>query len=398
MSKERTRRRIQFLRLVLLLTIPRSTSSSSPPTNRRVPGRVNLVNSESSPYNATQVVGNHTAARRRRKRRKRIKTEGSVAASVDSGQITKQTSKRPETVLSSAGKTTPNAAAPIKEKVPDDEPHKRTTKTRESGGREATCLRRIKHEWRDAVKHGIAYDWIKMKPVKSPVSTLDKDKYAYVRIGPLGKNLLRWHFSVMGAPNSEYEGGIYHGRVLLPKDYPGSPPRIQVLTPSGRFIPGEDICLSASNFHPESWTPRWTVLSLVDALRLHMLTTANEIGGKDATPEERRQYARRSRQWRRGNIDHGRMVRDGLFPLKEEGGKETNRAEKTSDNVLLDHDTDGGVQVAVKQTLKARPRETVPQNAKLSSVLIKAVVEVLTSPRRLLVLVLLTVFVILNRR
>eukprot|EP00804_Cyclotella_cryptica_P006878 CCRYP_020800-RA/>CCRYP_020800-RA protein AED:0.03 eAED:-0.01 QI:0/-1/0/1/-1/0/1/0/74 len=50
-----------------------------------------------------------------------------------------------------------------------------------------------------------------------------------------------------------------------------------MLTPSGRFVPGEDICLSASNYHPETWTPRWTVLSLVDALRLHMLTASNEM-------------------------------------------------------------------------------------------------------------------------
>ncbi|EED89855.1 predicted protein, partial [Thalassiosira pseudonana CCMP1335] len=119
----------------------------------------------------------------------------------------------------------------------------------------------------------------------------------YVRIGPFGKNLLRWHFSVMGPSNSVYEGGVYHGRVLLPKDYPGSPPRVQMLTPSGRFICGEDICLSASNYHPETWTPRWTVISLVDALRLHMLTTANEIGGLLSTDEKRRQYALESRSW-----------------------------------------------------------------------------------------------------
>ena len=138
------------------------------------------------------------------------------------------------------------------------------------GGKDGECLRRIKREWKDAVKLGIAYDWQKIQTVtvkgRSPSGRYpSKDEDAsddnfyqsnYVRIGPYGKNLLRWHFSIMGPVNSVYMGGVYHGRILLPKDYPMSPPRVQMLTPTGRFIPGEDICLSASNYHPETWTPR----------------------------------------------------------------------------------------------------------------------------------------------
>ena len=92
-------------------------------------------------------------------------------------------------------------------------------------GKEGECLRRIKREWKDAVKMGIAYDWTKLKTIKKKESTNQNN---YVRLGPFGKNLLRWHFSVMGPANSVYQNGIYHGRVLLPKDYPGSPPRVQV--------------------------------------------------------------------------------------------------------------------------------------------------------------------------
>ena len=257
---------------------------------------------------------------------------------------------------------------------------------KETGGREAACLRRIKREWKDAVKLGIAYDWKEMRTLGTP-----SEKYAYVRIGPLGKNLLRWHFSVMGPTHSVYEGGIYHGRVLLPKTYPSSPPRIQVLTPSGRFITGEDICLSASSFHPESWTPRWTVLSLVEALRLHMLTTANEIGGKNDTPEQRRKYARASRRWHLGQIDHGLMVRDGIFPWKNETEDVMEKQGVVS--------SDGGVQLAVKRTPQERQiQKRIPQSSKLPTILFRAVVEVLTSPVRLCLLFLVTVFVILNRK
>ena len=92
-----------------------------------------------------------------------------------------------------------------------------------------------------------------------------------------------------------------------------------MLTPSGRFICGEDICLSASNYHPETWSPRWTVLSLVDALRLHMLTQANEIGGVTSTDEKRRSYAESSRSWfLPGVADHRQMVADGMFLLDDD--------------------------------------------------------------------------------
>ena len=94
-----------------------------------------------------------------------------------------------------------------------------------------------------------------------------------------------------------------------------------MLTPSGRFICGEDICLSASNYHPETWTPRWTVLSLVDALRLHMLTTANEIGGVTSSDEKRRDYAQSSRSWfLPGVADHRRMLEDGVFSIHDYDG------------------------------------------------------------------------------
>ena len=193
-----------------------------------------------------------------------------------------------------------------------------TTKNAKSG----ECLRRIKNEWKTMIELGIGYDWIAQQTItkankKKNNNETSRDgrfyKYNYIRIGPLQNNLLHWHFSVQGPSNSVYQNGIYHGRIILPKTYPGHPPRIQILTPSGRFVTGDDICLSVSAFHPETWSPRWTILSLVDALRIHMLTTANEIGGLHSSDEMREKFALSSRKWKLGCFDHGRMVQDGLF-------------------------------------------------------------------------------------
>ena len=155
-----------------------------------------------------------------------------------------------------------------------------------------------------------------------------------------------------GPANSVYEGGVYHGRVLLPKDYPGSPPRVQMLTPTGRFICGADICLSASNYHPETWSPRWTVISLVNALRLHMLTTANEIGGVMASDDRRREYATASRSWiLPGVVDHGQMVMSGIFPFNDDVN------ECDEEDSSMDDTVDISLQENKMEAIKSEPKQ-----------------------------------------
>ena len=242
-----------------------------------------------------------------------------------------------------------------------------------SGGREGACLRRIKREWKDAAGLGVAYDWRKGRTVTSKKKNKSEPKAAnnYVRMGPMGRNLLHWHFSVQGTPNSVYEKGVYHGRIVLPKDYPMSPPRVQMLTPSGRFIPGHDICLSASSYHPESWTPRWTILSLIDALRLHMLTSANEIGGQNASNEQRRKRALESRTWGRGVVCHEKMLNDGIFTLEsleeeQEEAREAGEAEKCE----IDEEVDGEI---VEKRIELTP--TLPTTEKILGVVTEEAVE-----------------------
>lgn len=200
-------------------------------------------------------------------------------------------------------------------------------------GKDKDCIRRIKREWKELVQMGIGYDWTNMRTINdqrnriinnSTVRCTNSNETDYVRIGPFNKNILRWHFSISGPPNSVYENGVYHGLILLPKNYPLTPPRVQMLTPNGRFLTNVDICLSASSYHPETWTPQWTILSLINALRLHMLTLANEIGGMTSSDERKRLYAKESRFWRicypGGNgdeavvVDHVRMVATVFTP------------------------------------------------------------------------------------
>ncbi|XP_017786019.1 PREDICTED: ubiquitin-conjugating enzyme E2 J1-like [Nicrophorus vespilloides] len=115
---------------------------------------------------------------------------------------------------------------------------------------------------------------------------------------PLEDNLFEWHFTVRGPPATEFEGGYYHGRILLPTQYPMQPPNIILLTPNGRFEINKKICLSISGHHPESWQPSWSIRTALLALIAFMPTSpAGTIGSLDYSPQERKNLATKSLDW-----------------------------------------------------------------------------------------------------
>ncbi|CAJ1958534.1 unnamed protein product [Cylindrotheca closterium] len=245
-----------------------------------------------------------------------------------------------------------------------------TSKTAQSSGssssssKSSSTLRRIKKEYEDAVNMGICYDWAKQKLVKQKkgATVNDQEYRKLICVGPLVSNLRHWHFSFRGC--GIYERGIYHGRIILPKDYPASPPRVQLWTPSGRFVPQHDICLSASSYHPESWTPRWTILAIIQALRLHMLTNPQEIGGKLSSLNETLDYAKESLKWwakfnagkHEIEINHEILLQQEVLSFPEPDGE--TRVDESTNNVPVGETTKTDIE-AVEIELEKEP--TSPQ-------------------------------------
>ncbi|KAJ7413890.1 hypothetical protein WISP_87826 [Willisornis vidua] len=122
-----------------------------------------------------------------------------------------------------------------------------------------------------------------------------KDPTDHYHAQPLEDNLFEWHFTVRGPPDSDFDGGIYHGRIVLPPEYPMKPPSIILLTANGRFEVGKKICLSISGHHPETWQPSWSIRTALLAI-IGFMPTKGEgaIGSLDYTPEERRALAKNS--------------------------------------------------------------------------------------------------------
>ncbi|XP_008223347.1 PREDICTED: ubiquitin-conjugating enzyme E2 32 [Prunus mume] len=113
---------------------------------------------------------------------------------------------------------------------------------------------------------------------------------------PLEENIFDWQFAIRGPSETEFEGGIYHGRIQLPAEYPFKPPSFMLLTPNGRFETQTKICLSISNHHPEHWQPSWSVRTALVALIAFMPTNPNgALGSVEYKKEERRSLAIKSR-------------------------------------------------------------------------------------------------------
>uniref|UniRef100_A0A6U0S8R1 E2 ubiquitin-conjugating enzyme n=1 Tax=Eucampia antarctica TaxID=49252 RepID=A0A6U0S8R1_9STRA len=111
---------------------------------------------------------------------------------------------------------------------------------------------------------------------------------------PNEANILEWHYCIEGSKETPYEGGHYHGKLLFPKEYPLKPPSVMMLTPSGRFKPNRRLCLSMSDFHPESWNPMWSVSTIITGLISFMVEKAPTLGSIETKESQKRKFARQS--------------------------------------------------------------------------------------------------------
>lgn len=80
------------------------------------------------------------------------------------------------------------------------------------------------------------------------------------------------HYVVCGPENTPYEGGYYHGKLVFPREFPFKPPSIYMITPNGRFKTNKKLCLSISDFHPDTWNPAWSVSTILTGLLSFMVS------------------------------------------------------------------------------------------------------------------------------
>ncbi|SGZ22303.1 BQ5605_C022g09471 [Microbotryum silenes-dioicae] len=167
-----------------------------------------------------------------------------------------------------------------------------------------------------------------VKRILKEASELEADDSCDYSAGPLEDDLFNWHFTIKGPSGTDFEGGVYHGRMILPSEYPFKPPEIYMATPSGRFETNKKICLSISSFHPETWQPSWGIRTALLALMaffetevnlgdsgehdlyiddcqrfMFVVQAAGAVGSLEVPPAERRRLAQASRTFHCATCD-----------------------------------------------------------------------------------------------
>ncbi|KAJ8111238.1 hypothetical protein OPT61_g6124 [Boeremia exigua] len=149
---------------------------------------------------------------------------------------------------------------------------------------------------------------------------------------PLEDNIFEWHFTIKGPESpSAYAGGIYHGRIILPPQYPLRPPNFRFLTPTGRFEVNREICLSISGHHEETWQPAWGLRTALVAIRSFMDTDAKgQLGGIECSKDARERMARESGKWTCASCgkSNAEIIKEREEAAKEIEEKEGKRKEE----------------------------------------------------------------------
>lgn len=125
------------------------------------------------------------------------------------------------------------------------------------------------------------------------------DPPPYIHVSCDESNILVWSNLLEGPSETPYEGGWYWGRLTVTGEYPFAPPSIVMMTPSGRFEINTRLCLSMSDYHPESWQPAWSLATVLKGLLSFMCEESPTSGAIDppASYEERQRLAKESLEW-----------------------------------------------------------------------------------------------------
>jgi len=175
------------------------------------------------------------------------------------------------------------------------------------------------------------------KRLQQELVALGRNPVEYIESVPLERNILEWHYAIEGPPDSPYAGGTYHGVLRFPSDYPFKPPAILMFTKNGRFKTHTRLCLSMSDFHPETWNPIWSVSSILSGLLSFMLDSTSTVGSIETSAAQKRLFAARSME---ENIKNKEFC--SLFPHLVEKYQKEKAATKTSADKVSSRPVSGG--------------------------------------------------------
>ncbi len=139
-----------------------------------------------------------------------------------------------------------------------------------------------------------------VKRLQKELQGLQENPIGYVSAAPNAEDIFNWTATIIGPPETPYEGGVFTILIKFPPDYPFKPPRVQFSTPV--FHPNinrkGEICLSTLR---DKWSPALTISKVL----LSICSLLNEPNPDDPlVPEaatlykfDREEYNKTAQRW-----------------------------------------------------------------------------------------------------
>ncbi|XP_058743796.1 probable ubiquitin-conjugating enzyme E2 33 [Vicia villosa] len=172
-----------------------------------------------------------------------------------------------------------------------------------------------------------------IKRLQKEYRALCKEPVSHIVARPSPSDILEWHYVLEGSEGTPFSGGFYYGKIKFPPEYPYKPPGISMTTPNGRFMTQKKICLSMSDFHPESWNPMWSVSSILTGLLSFMMDTSPTTGSVNTTTAEKQRLAKSSLSFNCKNATFRKM-----FPEYVEKYEQQQLSEQTASEQRVSSD------------------------------------------------------------
>eukprot|EP00434_Breviolum_minutum_P005527 symbB.v1.2.004874.t1/scaffold264.1/size247971/15 len=102
-------------------------------------------------------------------------------------------------------------------------------------------------------------DWaMALKRIQKELADLGADPPANCSAGPVGDDHFNWQATIMGPPDSAYQGGVFFLNINFPSDYPFKPPKVHFTTKIYHCNVNSNgaICLDILK---DQWSPALTI-------------------------------------------------------------------------------------------------------------------------------------------
>ncbi|KAM3375055.1 putative ubiquitin-conjugating enzyme E2 33 [Capsicum galapagoense] len=163
---------------------------------------------------------------------------------------------------------------------------------------EKACVKHLQKEYRALCKEPVSH--IVACPSPNDILEWPESHFCSYSCSQL------WNYVLEGSEGTPFAGGYYYGKIKFPPEYPFKPPGISMTTPNGRFMTQKKICLSMSDFHPESWNPMWSVSSILTGLLSFMMDNSPTTGSASTTVAEKEKLAKASLAFNCKNMNSSR--------------------------------------------------------------------------------------------